>query len=81
MTQADEKKHKNTAKTIENRTWRHLAAFQARFDALLDRCFSFSFALFCSVCVLNETLNSNPKWNPKWNPKETLNDTPNETLK
>ena len=34
------KKHKNTAKTIENRTWRHLAAFQARLDAPLDRCFS-----------------------------------------
>ena len=42
MTQADEKKHKNTAKTIENRTWRHLAACQARLDAPLDR-FSFSY--------------------------------------
>ena len=39
------------------------------FLSLLFLCFSFSFALFCSVCVLNETLNSNPKWDPKWNPK------------
>ena len=45
MTQADEKKNKNAAKTIENRTWRHLAAFQARLDAPLDRCFpSFLFS-------------------------------------
>ena len=32
------KKHKNTAKTMENGTWRHLAAFQARLDAPLGRC-------------------------------------------
>jgi hypothetical protein len=26
------------------------------FLSLLSLCFSFSFALFCSVCILNETL-------------------------
>ena len=34
------KKHKNTAKNNENGTWRHLAAFQARLDAPLGRCFN-----------------------------------------
>ena len=46
------KKHKNTAKTIENRTWRHLAAFQARLDAPLDRCFMSVSFVSSSVAML-----------------------------
>ena len=58
MTQADEKKHKNTAKTIENRTWRHLAAFQARLDAPLDRCFKSVIAFH--IALLMDLWNGNP---------------------
>ena len=37
------------------------------FLSLLSLCFSFSFALFCSVCIQNETLER-----PQVKPKETL---------
>ena len=47
------------------------------FLSLLSLCFSFSFALFCSVCIRNEhrwnpteILIRNPTWNPIWTLKK-----------
>ena len=59
------KNSQNTAKTIEKTPWRHLAAIEARRDALLDRCFPLvapGKGLGASVSKLSGSIYSSLPW-------------------